>query len=61
MRYNYSYVMMDTIQFERYQKQCKRDGISCNYNQVGTDCYGVMVANEKMDGNIEKVQEVEKC
>lgn len=50
-RFTYNYVMMDRIQFEKYERNCKRAGIQCNYNQVGTDCFGVMIRNEKDDKN----------
>ena len=47
-RYNYSYIMMDSIQFSRYEKYCQKRGLACNYNRIGTDCYGVMMRNEKV-------------
>lgn len=61
MSYNtsYSYVMMDRKQFEWYQKHCKKNGFPCNYHQVNFDCYGVMIPNKRLEGNIEKVQKVE--
>lgn len=58
MLYNYSYIMMDKFQFEKYQKMCKKNGWSCNYNRIGTDCYGVMVSNEKRENNVEEVQKI---
>lgn len=46
MKMKYSYIMMDRQQFEHYEKQCKRDGLPCNYNMINSDCYGVMIRSE---------------
>lgn len=59
MLYNYSYVMMDAYQFKKYQEHCKRNGLPCNYNLINPNCYGIMIGNEKLKNNIEKVQKAE--
>ena len=53
----YSFVMMDKISFERYERSCKKAGVQCNYCQINSDCYGVMVADNKD----EDVKYVEKA
>lgn len=56
MKYNYSYVMLDAYQFKKYQKYCERNSLPCNYHQINSDCYGVMIPDKKLEGNIEEVQ-----
>ena len=55
----YSYIMMETDSFLKYQKMCQRDGIPCNYRQINSNLFGVMVAEDKTEGNIEEVEKIE--
>lgn len=57
MNRRYSYIMMDKIQLERYERSCKRAGIQCNYHQVSADCYGVMISDER-DEDVKVVEKV---
>lgn len=53
MKYTYNYVMMDAKQFAWYEKHCKRNNIKCNYSIINTNCYGVMIAQEKSESKLE--------
>lgn len=55
----YSYVMMDTDSFLKYQKMCVRDGIPCNYSMVNATTYGVMISEDKHENNVERVVKAE--
>ena len=57
-RKRYSFVMLDRIGFERYEKSCKRAGVKCNYHQINADTYGVMVADER-DEDVKIVEKKE--
>ena len=54
---NYSFIMMDTDGFLKYQKMCQKNKIPCHYNQINANTYGVMIGNEKKEGNVELVEE----
>ena len=56
---NYSYVMMDGEQFKKYQKMCQRNKIPCHYSMVNATTYGVMVAENKHENNVERVVKTE--
>ena len=45
----YNYIMMDSVSFERYKKNCERNREPCNYHQVNADTYGVMLKSKKND------------
>ena len=55
---NYSYVMMDKEQFEKYQKMCQKNKMPCHYNQINANIYGVMIGEDKHENNVERVKEI---
>lgn len=59
-RKKYSFIMMDSEQFVKYKKMCERNNIPCNYNQINSDCYGVMIGEERLENNVELVEEVKE-
>lgn len=54
--YTYSFVMMDSYNFRKYEQRCKREGIKVNYTILGANNYGVMIAREQQTEEVRSVK-----